>query len=223
MTDRDVSSWLIWGIYLFGIAFMLTAAIDLFTTVWPLRPTEITWRYGFLGLAAGYLQTPTLGLLLIAGGAIWARNGTLLRAAGIAALAFALALLIAMGVFGLDVLQVRQLRPEEMRSTVLYGGIFQEIKYFVATCVLVLIGQGCLKTAKSSASAWSRKAPGIVSTAAPKRPVTREPHHKATQAEPASPAEAAPSTEPDAERSDDDGHASDGVSGADEDEPGDRS
>lgn len=172
MTDRDVSSWLVWGIYLFGIAFMLTAAIDLFTTVWPLRPTEITWRYGFLGLAGGYLQTPTLGLLLIAGGAIWQRNATLLRVAGIAALVGALVLLIAMGIFGLDVLQVRQLRAEEMRSTVLYGGIFQEIKYFVAACVLVLVGQGCLKTAKRSASAWAKKAPGIVSTTAAKRPVS---------------------------------------------------
>ena len=25
MTDRDVSSWLVWGVYLFGIAFIMTA------------------------------------------------------------------------------------------------------------------------------------------------------------------------------------------------------
>lgn len=172
MNDRDVSSWLVWGVYLFGIAFILTAAIDLFTTVWPLRPGEINWRYGFLGLAGGYLQTPTLGLLLIAGGAIWQRNATLLRVVGIVALVSALGLLIAMGIFGLDVLQVRQIRPEEARAGVLYGGIFQEIKYFVAACVLILVGQGCLKTAKQSASSWAKKAPGIVSTTAAKRPVS---------------------------------------------------
>lgn len=164
MTDRVVSPWLVRGVYLFGVAFMLTAAIDLFTTVWPPRPTEMTWRYGFLGLAAGYLQTPTLGLLLVAGAAIWNRNAAVLRVVGSASLLSALVVLIVMGVFGLDVLQVRQLRAEEMRSSVLYGGIFQEVKYFVAMLVLVLIGQGMLKTAKSTGSARVRSAAaGIVS------------------------------------------------------------
>jgi len=69
-----------------------------------------------------------------------------------------------MGVFGLDVLQVRQVRAEEAQAGVLYGGIFQETKYFVATLVLVLIGQGALKTAKGSAQSWAKKAPGIVAT-----------------------------------------------------------
>lgn len=164
MIDRDVSPWLVWGIYLFGIAFILTAAIDLFTTVWPMRPTEMTWRYGFLGLAAGYLQTPTLGLLMIAVGAIWQRNTGLLRLVGGICLIMAVAYLIVMGVFALDVMQVRQLRPPEAQAGVLYGGIFQLIKYFVAMCVFVLIGQGCLKTAKQSAFIWAKKAPGIVST-----------------------------------------------------------
>lgn len=175
MTDRDVSPWLVWGIYLFGIAFMLTAAIDLFTTVWPLRPTQMTWRYGFLGLGAGYLQTPTLGLLLIALGAIWQRNARLLRFVGVVCLALAVIFLIVMGVFALDVIQVRAIRPAEAQAGVLYGGIFQEVKYFVATCVLILMGQGCLKTAKKSASDWAKKAPGIVSAAGSKPQVAKEP------------------------------------------------
>lgn len=164
MIDRDVSPWLVWGIYLFGIAFMLTAAIDLFTTVWPMRPSEMTWRYGFLGLAAGYLQTPALGLLMIALGAIWQRNAGLLRGVGVVCLVTAVLYLVIMGVFALDVIQVRQIRPPEVQAGVLYGGIFQEIKYFVAMCVFVLLGQGCLKTARQSAADWARHEPGIVTT-----------------------------------------------------------
>lgn len=185
MTDRDVSPWLIWGIYLFGVAFILTAAIDLFSTAWPMRPSEMQWRYGFLGLGGGYLQMPTLGLLLIAVGAILARNATLLRLAGIACLLFALALLVSMGVFGLDVLQVRQLRPEEARTNVLVGGVLQEIKYFVAAGVLVLLGQGCLKTAKESRSDWERKKPGIVSATTAAPTPRRSAPRAATPAEPA--------------------------------------
>jgi hypothetical protein len=203
MTDRDVSPWLIWGIYLFGIAFILTAAIDLFSTAWPMRPSEMQWRYGFLGLGGGYLQMPTLGLLLIAGGAILSRNGMLLRVVGIACLLLALSLLIGLGVFGLDVLQVRQIRPEEARTSVLVGGFLQGVKYFVTTIVLVLLGQGSLKTAKASSSDWAKKAPGIVSAATATPAPRRSGSAPATQAAPASPepepadAEAAPDEESD--------------------------
>lgn len=185
MTDRDVSPWLIWGIYLFGVAFILTAAIDLFSTAWPMRPSELQWRYGFLGLGGGYLQMPTLGLLLIAVGAILARNATLLRIAGVACLLLGLALLISLGVFGIDVLQVHQLRPADARTNVLVGGGLQGIKYFVAMVVLVLLGQGCLKTAKASASDWARKTPGIVSAATANPMPPRGGRSSATQAAPA--------------------------------------
>jgi hypothetical protein len=166
MAHDDVSPWLARGLYLFGIAFMLTAAIDLFTTVWPLRPTQIAWRYGFLGLSGGYLQTPALGFALIIVTAIWQERPGILRVAGVACLLTALILIGVMGIFALDVLQVRQLRAEEMQSTVLAGGIFQEVKFFVAAFIFAFFGYGAMKTAKAMASDASlnvRRSPTIVS------------------------------------------------------------
>ncbi len=165
MTHDDVSPWLARGLYLFGVALMLTAAIDLFTTVWPMNTGDIAWRYGFLGLAAGYLQTPTLGLVLIALTALWQENGAALRICGVASLVAALALLLAMGMFGLDVVQMRELRAEEMRSAVLAGGFFQEVKYLVATFVLAFLGHGALKSAKAVTEEAATASPGIVSAA----------------------------------------------------------
>lgn len=165
MKQDDVSDWLPLGIHLFGIALMLTAAIDLMTTAWPLRPTEMAWRYGFLGLSAGYLQTPTLGLLLIAGTALWRRQPHVMRAAGIVSLVTAAALMVVMGMFGLDVLQIRELRSPDMRATVLAGGLFQEVKFFVAMLVFLMLGLGCLRTVRDTE--WNRSAgghPGIVAT-----------------------------------------------------------
>lgn len=167
MRSDDLSPWLIRGVYLFGFALMLTAAIDLLTTVWPMRPGEMTWRYGFLGLSAGYLQTPTLGLMLIMGAGIVDGNSLVLRATAGICLLTAVVLLGVMGIFALDVLQVRGIRPEEARRGVLVGGIFQEVKYFVATFVFATLGYGGLQTARRLAEEEARrpKKPGIVSAA----------------------------------------------------------
>jgi hypothetical protein len=166
MNSDDISPWMARGLYLFGIALMMTAAIDLFTTVWPMRPGEMAWRYGFLGLAAGYLQTPTLGIILIAGVAIWEDNVMVLRVTGVGCLATALVLTGIMGLFGLDLIQIRGLRAEEMQASVLAGGLFQEVKYLVATVTFAFLGHGALKTAKEAGGRpdrVSQRKPGIVS------------------------------------------------------------
>ena len=167
MRTSDVSPWFIWGVYLFGFALILTAAIDLFSTVWPMRPADMAWRYGFLGLAAGYLQTPTLGLALIAGAAIWREHVLPLRIVGAVSILTALVLLGVVGIFGLDVLSMRQLRPAEAQQGVLVGGVLQEVKYLVATAVFALLGLGCLKTARRVSAHVARRPrkPGIVSSA----------------------------------------------------------
>jgi hypothetical protein len=167
MKTHDLSPWLARGLYLFGFALVLHAAIDLFTTVWPLRPGELAWRYGFLGLAAGYLQTPTLGLLLIAATAIWRENPALVRGTGALFAVAALILVGVIGMFGLDVLAMRELRPPEARSGVLTGGLFQEVKYGVAALIFGCFGLGLLKTGRSMAAAAAARPrkPGIVSAA----------------------------------------------------------
>jgi len=149
--------------YVFGLAFMVTAGIDLFTTVWPIRPTDMAWRYGFLGLSAGYLQTPTLGLLLILFTALWQGNALLVKIVGVVCAVGALLLLPAMGLFALDVLAMRDVRAAEMQSAVMAGGVFQEVKYVLSTVVLACMGLGALSSAKSMGDR-DTGAPGIVSS-----------------------------------------------------------
>jgi hypothetical protein len=167
MQTDDLSPWLIRGVYLFGCALILTAAIDLLSTAWPLRPGEMTWRYGFFGLSAGYLQTPTLGLMLIMGASIVERRPLVLRITAGIFLATAVILIGVMGIFALDVVQVRGLRPEEAQGTVLVGGVLQEVKYVVATCVFALLGYGALRTGRVLAEQEARRPrePGIVAAA----------------------------------------------------------
>jgi hypothetical protein len=72
-----------------------------------------------------------------------------------------------MGIFCLDVIQMRQIRAEEVQAAVLAGGFFQEVKYFVAAYVLAFLGHGALKTAKTAklqTPGVKHERPGIVST-----------------------------------------------------------
>ena len=74
-------------------------------------------------------------------------------------------LVVAMGVFLLDLLQMRGLRPEEAQQAVLIGGLLQEAKYFTAVLVLLALGVGSLRSARGLARKGSEEragAPGIV-------------------------------------------------------------
>lgn len=164
MHSNDVSPWVVRGLYLFAIVLVLSPIMDLTSTVWPMRPTELTWRYGFLGLTAGYLHTPLLGACLALGLAWWTERDGVLRFVGIAMLASVLPLLLAMGMFMLDVLQMRGLREADVQQAVLVGGILQEVKYGSALLVLLALGFGAVRTAGSRRRnpGGRRASPGIV-------------------------------------------------------------
>ena len=57
----------------------------------------------------------------------------MLRFVGAVSFLAAAALLVATGMFALDVLQMRGMRVEEIQSSVLAGGLLQEAKYVVAS------------------------------------------------------------------------------------------
>lgn len=164
-SSSHVSPWVPRALYLFALVLIAMPMLDFMTSVMPARPGDFSWRYGAMGLMAGYLHTPMLGLVL--GMAVaWALgHGGLLRASGVLSMLAAVGLLGVMGVFALDVLQMRGMRAENVQSAILAGGILQEIKYFTAALVLALLGYGAAKTAASMKRAISTRgaeAPGIV-------------------------------------------------------------
>lgn len=162
------SPWAVGAVYLFGLVLVVSPLVDLATTVLPARPGDFTWRYGALGLAAGYLQTPLLGLVLLLAVAYWQERPWVLRVAGAAACVASLALGLVMVVFALDVLQMRGMRAEEVRSAVLAGGILQELKYFLAALVLAPLGIGSWTTASRMRPGSSRAKGDSATLAAPR-------------------------------------------------------
>lgn len=164
MNRSQLSSGAVWGLYLFAVVLVTSPLIDLFSTAWPPRATDLSWRYGFFGLGAGYLHTPLIGVVLAMAVAYVEDHRGALRTLGILSLIVAVILLPVLALWPMDVLQMRDLRAPEVQRGVLIGGVIQEIKYVGACLVLALLGIGCTQLA-SSPGAARREAPGILSTA----------------------------------------------------------
>lgn len=147
MNRSHVSPWVVRGLYLFALVLVLSPMADLVSTAWPPRPTDLGWRYGFLGLLGGYLHTPILGLVLAMLVAHWQDDAAVLRGLGVAMTIGAVAIMLALAMFALDVLQMRALRAADQRSAVLVGGVLQGLKYGTACLVLVALGYGALRSA----------------------------------------------------------------------------
>lgn len=163
MTTRSaLSPWAVAGLYLFAATLVTSPLIDLISTAWPPRVGDLSWRYGFMGLAAGYLQTPLLGVVLATVVAYTQGHAVVLRVLGILCLLKAVALLPVLALWPMDVLQMQQLRAPEVQQGVAIGGAIQEIKYLGACLVLGVLGVGSVRTSSGLARANRREAPGII-------------------------------------------------------------
>lgn len=161
---QPVSPWVARGLYLFGLVLVFSPMADVLSTVWPPRPMDLPWRYSTLGVVAGYLQTPMLGVVLLVLTAHWRGHGWVLRAVGGVGLALSVALLIAMVVFGFAVLQMVSVRPAEVRNAILVSGAIQEAKYLAGSLSLAAFGAGALATARSHRGRYGddERSPGIL-------------------------------------------------------------
>ena len=115
-------------LYLSCLLLVLIPLVDLVSNVWPLRPWEVGWRYGAVGLASGFILTPFLGW--VAGLAL-AR--TLLQPRALLLFSWGsvgVAILLggATAVFILDALQVGEGVPDMGRSTFQIGAVRAAVK-----------------------------------------------------------------------------------------------
>lgn len=156
-----VSPWAVRGLYFLALILAITPVTELVSTVWPPRPGDLVWRYGALGLAAAYMPNVTLGIALVLVMAYWRGHRFVMLAVGAASVLLAVGILPVMGLFALDMLQVRALRPPEQQSPVLIAGVIQEVKYLAVAIALLCLGIGGTKMGATS-SARSEPRVGVL-------------------------------------------------------------
>ncbi len=166
MIRKDVSPWAVRGLYILALIMVISPLLELVATLWPLRPADLLWRYGALGLSAGYVANVALGLTLVMVMAYWRDHRTLLWSVGLASVLLSVLIVVAMTVFALDLGPIRALRTEELRGATLVAGVMQELKYLAGAMALACLGLGGMRMAgRSGSGAGGREAaPGLLRT-----------------------------------------------------------
>ena len=139
----------------YAVALLLVAfpIADFVTSVWPLQPGSVHWRYGMVGLFAGYLLTPLLGLVLAATIAAIGEHDRTLKTFAILSLVATVLILVALGAFALDVTQLRGSVEAAARGRFDTGAISASVKYVLIAIVLAWFGIGQLRSSRGKGKA----------------------------------------------------------------------
>lgn len=116
-------------VYLIAALLVGFSLLDYFATIWPVNPSEISWRYGSVGILTGFALTPLLGLLLATGAATLSGHRVVLRAIGILGIIVGVLFVLLLLGFTLDVLQIRRDTPAEGRPLFDLGAIKAVVKH----------------------------------------------------------------------------------------------
>lgn len=100
-----------------GLLVLLDQVTGIITTIWPLMPGQLQWRYGAYGLLVSRLSPLVFANLLLVTGTLLAGGWPSRLVVGLMNVALALALLGGAALFALDAVQMYPLLPLANRST----------------------------------------------------------------------------------------------------------
>ena len=118
---------------------IMVPALDWLQAVWPMRPSEASWRVIAVGLTSRVLITPLLGLLMAHALALYLNSRSTLRALAVLNAFVALLFIAALGIFALDALQVRTSVAPLSRDTYELGVLMTIAKLVLALPLIVVL------------------------------------------------------------------------------------
>lgn len=143
--------------YLIAALLCLITLVDYLGNAWPFLPGEVSWRYGVVGMVSTYLLSPLLGCLIASATAAWLPQRRVSRVLGVLLWIVALVLLIALGGFVLDSLQVRSAAAPDARWVTTTSFLLASAKIFLAVLAFMILGVGNLRAAAAASESRGRK------------------------------------------------------------------
>lgn len=146
-SDAERRAWS--SVYLLATLLVLEPLGDLLSQALPLQPSVLAWRFGFLGFFANNLLTPLLGVTLAMVAAACLGHVRTQRVLSILCLVVSVSLLVALGSFGLDALQLRKSVQPAMISRYDAGAAIAIAKYFASIVGFALLARTRLRGSRT--------------------------------------------------------------------------
>jgi len=142
-----------WPTYFIAFLLVATPAADFVANVIPIRIGDVGWRYGSVGILAGFLLTPLFGILFALGSAVVLEHRLVLRSLSILNLVMAVLIAALIVLFALDVVQVGATildeATAEARSAFRIGAVKAILKYLSFAAGLAWLGITGMRVTRS--------------------------------------------------------------------------
>lgn len=148
-------------LYLAGVALILDQGLILASSIMPFSPGAAQWRFGAVGLAAGRI-THLLADTAVILAAMWLGHRAVLRTWALLHLVLVAVLLLVLGGFALDAIQVRQQLIPEAQLGMLLGASRVGIMLLAMVIWSVWAGWRMLSLLRSTRPPAQGKRPLIV-------------------------------------------------------------
>lgn len=149
-----------------GMLVLLDQVTGILTTVWPITPDQLQWRYAAYGLVAARLSPLLLADLLLVAGTLLAGGWPSRLVVGILNALLALMLLGGAALFALDAVQMNPLLPLASRTTAWVAGLRSAVFGVAGGLVLAWVAIKLLRTARPDSPSKRGPRPLIVASEA---------------------------------------------------------
>jgi hypothetical protein len=151
--------------YLVGLLLTLLPLFGVLMQTFPPRPGDVTWRFTTAGLYGGVLLTPLLGVFLLFALALLAEHRGVMRVLAVTNAAVVVGCLIAIGLFSLDLLQIRATVPTAGKARFALAGLTTAGQYAAAGFVSAILAVQAWRAARPLPGARNVKgaeSPGLL-------------------------------------------------------------
>jgi hypothetical protein len=149
---------------LYFVAFLLlaTPTIDFVTSILPLRPSNIEWRFASVGLLSGFLLTPLLGIVVAMCTAALAGQARVQRVLAIVnGVAAGLSVVILL-MFLLDIVQLRSVVQAEAKASFEGAAVKAVIKHVSFTIATFWLARRGFLASRWTSEGTKRPAAAII-------------------------------------------------------------
>lgn len=129
-----------WPLYLSAIGLIIIPLLDFVTSILPLQPYDIRWRFASVALLSGFLFTPLLAIMFLMVVSALAEDRTFQRVVGVLNLVLVVLLGALLVLFALDVLELRHGLPDAERVPFDMSALRATAKYGFMVVILLVLG-----------------------------------------------------------------------------------